>query len=221
LATPGEVTERVELPALMRRSGGYGLWAAVEKATGEFVGWFHMCPRDDGAADAPTELGAQRVWAEAMLVHTASRRVMEKAGLKYVRTFHADWPYKIEGDEEGDVEYALDRHGRGAVEMGGGVGRRRAGVLRDGAAGGRDARFPGAIRGPDQVFAGGVANRSETVVGLSNMNGDLESAYRGAAGAVQKPWGAMPVVGYDSGAALEAALRFGFAGIAELAVWAR
>ncbi len=34
---------------------------------------------------------------------------MEKAGLRYVRTFHADWPVKIPGDEEGDVEYALDR----------------------------------------------------------------------------------------------------------------
>jgi len=44
-----------------------------------------------------------------MTVNLASRRVMEKAGLKYVRTFDADWPYKIEGDEEGDVEYALTR----------------------------------------------------------------------------------------------------------------
>jgi hypothetical protein len=34
---------------------------------------------------------------------------MEKAGLTLVRTFHADWPYPIEGDELGDVEYALDR----------------------------------------------------------------------------------------------------------------
>jgi hypothetical protein len=26
-----------------------------------------------------------------------------------VRRFHQPWPYSIEGDEEGDVEYALDR----------------------------------------------------------------------------------------------------------------
>ena len=44
-----------------------------------------------------------------MVVNTASRRVMEKAGLRYVRTFHADWPVEIPGDEEGDVEYAVDR----------------------------------------------------------------------------------------------------------------
>jgi len=29
--------------------------------------------------------------------------------LRYVRTFHQEWPYAIEGDEEGDVEYALLR----------------------------------------------------------------------------------------------------------------
>lgn len=34
---------------------------------------------------------------------------MEKAGLWYVRTFHADWPSSIPGDEYGDVEYALER----------------------------------------------------------------------------------------------------------------
>jgi hypothetical protein len=32
---------------------------------------------------------------------------MEKAGLRYVRTFHQPWPDRIEGDEKGDVEYAL------------------------------------------------------------------------------------------------------------------
>jgi hypothetical protein len=42
-----------------------------------------------------------------MAVHSASRRVMEKAGLRFVRTFVADWPVRIEGDEHGDVEYAL------------------------------------------------------------------------------------------------------------------
>ena len=39
------------------------------------------------------EYGVQRVVAEAMAVNQASRRVMEKAGLKLVRTFHQPWPY--------------------------------------------------------------------------------------------------------------------------------
>ena len=40
------------------------------------------------------------------------RRVATRAGesgLKLVRTFHQPWPDKIEGDEHGDVEYALLR----------------------------------------------------------------------------------------------------------------
>ncbi len=56
-----------------------------------------------------TELGVQRVVAEAMAVNTVSRRVMEKAGLRLVQTFHQPWPYPIEGDQLGDVEYALDK----------------------------------------------------------------------------------------------------------------
>ena len=44
-----------------------------------------------------------------MTVNAASRRVMEKAGLMYVRTFHQEWPWRIEGDEHGDVEYVLTK----------------------------------------------------------------------------------------------------------------
>ena len=44
-----------------------------------------------------------------MAVNIGSRRVMEKAGLRFVRSFHADWPVHIPGDEQGDVEYALER----------------------------------------------------------------------------------------------------------------
>ena len=56
-----------------------------------------------------TEFGVKRVVAEAMAVNQASRRVMEKAGLKLVRTFYQPWPYPMEGDQFGDVEYALDK----------------------------------------------------------------------------------------------------------------
>ena len=50
----------------------------------------------------------RRVLAETMAVNVGSRRVMEKAGMRLVRTFHAEWPVRIPGDEEGDVEYAID-----------------------------------------------------------------------------------------------------------------
>ena len=93
---------------------GYGFWAAIEKATGEFLGWFHFRPREEAGPDEAelgyrlrksawgkgyategsraliskgfTDFGVQRVVAETMVVHVASRRVMEKAGLTLVRT---------------------------------------------------------------------------------------------------------------------------------------
>jgi RimJ/RimL family protein N-acetyltransferase len=56
-----------------------------------------------------TESGAQCVVADTMAVNIASRRVLETAGLKLVRTHHQSCPNPIEGDEFGDVEYALHR----------------------------------------------------------------------------------------------------------------
>ena len=50
-----------------------------------------------------TEFGVQRVIASTMVVNVAPRRVMEKAGLRFVRKFHKPWPDFIEGEEEGDV----------------------------------------------------------------------------------------------------------------------
>jgi RimJ/RimL family protein N-acetyltransferase len=136
--TPREEIEAEILPAFLsyyERYAGYGFWAAIEKASGAFVGWFVLRPRKGAPIDEPelgyrlraaawgngyategslalihkafTELGAKRIWAGTMAVNTRSRRVMEKAGLRFVRTFHQEWPDRIEGEEEGDVEYEL------------------------------------------------------------------------------------------------------------------
>jgi RimJ/RimL family protein N-acetyltransferase len=138
--TPREEIESEILPAWLEYyegETGYGYWAAIERAGGAFVGWFHLRPHDDDLPHEPElgyrlraaswgrgyategsralidrafrELGAERVTATAMAVNAASRRVMEKAGLRYARTFHQDWPDRIEGEEFGDVEYALTR----------------------------------------------------------------------------------------------------------------
>jgi len=43
--TPREVIETETLPRLLgeyRRVDGYGLWAAIEKSTGEFIGWLSL-----------------------------------------------------------------------------------------------------------------------------------------------------------------------------------
>jgi hypothetical protein len=76
-----------------------------------------------------------------------------------------------------------------------------------------------------KIVAGAVVNRSATVIGVSNVfhhtNGDVESVWRDAASAAQAQWGPLPVVGYDSGAALDGAHRAGFASVGELVVWVK
>jgi len=56
-----------------------------------------------------TDLGLREVVATTMAVNTGSRRVMEKAGLRYARTVHLDWPDPLPGTEHGEVEYRLLR----------------------------------------------------------------------------------------------------------------
>ena len=140
LPTPRREVEAEILPAYLdyyERDERFGFWAAIERSSGDFVGWFHFRP---GSEDEPdqvelgyrlrrsawgkgyategsraliekgfVELGVERVYATTMVVNVASRRVLEKSGLRYVRTFHQPWPYPIEGDEHGDVEYGLLR----------------------------------------------------------------------------------------------------------------
>ncbi|MFJ1757933.1 GNAT family N-acetyltransferase [Kitasatospora sp. NPDC088134] len=59
---------------------------------------------------------AERVVATTMTVNTASRRVLERIGLRHVRTFFADWPDPIPGSELGDVVYELTRADRPRVD---------------------------------------------------------------------------------------------------------
>ena len=112
-------------------------FAAYETQSDTFIGWFELAYKPDvGPRDrelgyrlrraawgkgyategsraliekAFTELGVDRVWAETMAVNTASRRVMEKAGLRYVRTYHTEWDEPIPGTEHGEVVYELHR----------------------------------------------------------------------------------------------------------------
>ncbi|MBB4938228.1 RimJ/RimL family protein N-acetyltransferase [Streptosporangium album] len=136
--TPRDEIRNTVLPSFLgyyERPGGFGFWAAVERSTGRFLGWFHLRPRrEDGEIELGyrlnrsawgrgyategsralidkgfTELGVERVVAETMAVNLGSRRVMEKSGLTLVRAFHQDWPDAIAGSEHGEVEYALTR----------------------------------------------------------------------------------------------------------------
>jgi hypothetical protein len=73
----------------------------------------------------------------------------------------------------------------------------------------------------ERIVAGAIANRSATVIGLSNVFAvdDLEAAWRAAAAVATARWGDMRLVGYDSGASLNAARDAGFASIGELVIW--
>ena len=118
LPVPRDEIERHFLPAYLghyERYAGYGFWAAIEKDSGEFLGWFHFLPHAGEPPDQPelgyrlkrsawgkgyategsaalidkgfAELGARRVVASAFGENVASRRVMEKVGMRLARTF--------------------------------------------------------------------------------------------------------------------------------------
>ncbi|MEV5717009.1 GNAT family N-acetyltransferase [Amycolatopsis mediterranei] len=141
---PADRTEIVtlDLPAFLgyyERFPGYGFWAAIEKSTGGFLGWFHFRPRQGDPPDEPelgyrlhrtawgkgygtegsaallakgfTQLGVRRVTASTMVVNERSRRVMEKLGMTLVRTYFEEFPEheRAPGSEHGDVEYRITR----------------------------------------------------------------------------------------------------------------
>ena len=134
------------LPAFIgyhQRGDGYGFWAAIEKNSNRFLGWFHLRPQHGSNPLEPelgyrlhrfawnrglaTEgsialidygfknLGVEHITAETMVVNVASIRVMQKAGMRQIRLFRAEWPVRIPGDELGDVRYAIDRSERKSV----------------------------------------------------------------------------------------------------------
>lgn len=119
------------------RYDDYDFWAAIEKSSGRFVGWFHFRPFKEDPDEIEfgyrllrsvwgkgyategsrslvrkgfSELGVQRVVATALAENAASIHVMEKAGLKFEKRF----TYRNTGLEAVDgreaVKYGLDRN---------------------------------------------------------------------------------------------------------------
>ncbi|MEU8889810.1 GNAT family N-acetyltransferase [Streptomyces sp. NPDC048442] len=138
--TTRETIRSQTLPRLLHDHpcfGTRGYWAAEDRNTGAFLGWFEFRPLDDRSAAVVelgyrlgkeawghgyategsralidkgfTDLGVARVTANTMAVNKGSRRVMEKTGLAFVRNYTDDWPEAIEGSEHGEVEYELTR----------------------------------------------------------------------------------------------------------------
>ena len=140
--TPRDAIQHEIIPGILRyyeSTPGFGRWAATERASGEFLGWFSFRRWPEGGPDDAVlgyrlrqtawgrgyategarvvirkgfeDLGVERIVAHTMAVNIGSRRVMEKCGLSLVRIFHQEWPDSdpIEGSQHGDVEYALTR----------------------------------------------------------------------------------------------------------------
>ncbi|MFI9810117.1 hypothetical protein ACIHEJ_38475 [Streptomyces sp. NPDC052301] len=76
---------------------------------------------------------------------------------------------------------------------------------------------------PDgRVIAGAVASRSDEVVGISNvfaLDGGSDAAWPIVLDAVQALFPTLPVVGYEQGDDLAAAVRHGFEPIGSLRIW--
>lgn len=109
-----------------------GVWAATTE-DGDFLGWLclRQTPTDPelgyrfrraawghGYATegcraivdrAFEETGTRRIWAATMAVNIRSRRVLERVGLRHVRTYHEHFDDPIPGTELGEVEYAVTR----------------------------------------------------------------------------------------------------------------
>ncbi|MGW2559894.1 hypothetical protein ACWCXB_11735 [Streptomyces sp. NPDC001514] len=74
-----------------------------------------------------------------------------------------------------------------------------------------------------RTVAGAVVSRSDSVIGVSNVfaagDADLDRAWSGCIATVARLWPGIPVVGYEQGDALEAAMRQGCVPGATLRVW--
>jgi RimJ/RimL family protein N-acetyltransferase len=114
---------------------GFGHWAAEDRE-GRFMGWFALTVDEDDptAPDLGYRLrpgfwgrglategsralidhafgfpAVRRVVADTMFVNLPSRRVMEKCGMRHVKTYHQHFDDPLPGTELGEVLYAITR----------------------------------------------------------------------------------------------------------------
>jgi RimJ/RimL family protein N-acetyltransferase len=129
----GAAGTRAETERIVQRSLGHR-WLGFERDTGELVGWFGIRPSTAKSRELGYRLrremwgkgyategsralidvafaqpGIELVRAETMAVNTRSRAVMQRCGLRYVRTFHLEWDDPIAGTEHGEVEYEITK----------------------------------------------------------------------------------------------------------------
>lgn len=138
-ATPREVIEDWVLPRALaeRRTHGTGIWAARDRRSLAFAGWFSLrTPRHSNSSELElsyrlrreawgrglateaatrllqisfTTIAADRVFASTMAENMPSRRVMEKIGMR-MSALHLSEDDMYTGAGFGEVEYELLRH---------------------------------------------------------------------------------------------------------------
>lgn len=138
--TAPEIVRERDMPSILgvydRWDGNFGLFAAHEKDSGAFIGWFCLRPELGGPADevelgyrlrheawgkgyategsrallqkAFTELHVRLVWGATMSVNLPSQNVMEKVGMTLAKTLATpDDMLMVEGSELGGVQYEI------------------------------------------------------------------------------------------------------------------
>lgn len=108
------------------------VWTARDRDTGRFHGWFALGPSHDGVSHLGYRLhqhawgqglgfegaaalvdhgfrtlGLTAIHADTMAVNLGSRRIMEKLGMRHLRTYEELGQDPIPGAEHGEVEYGV------------------------------------------------------------------------------------------------------------------
>jgi RimJ/RimL family protein N-acetyltransferase len=121
---------------LMPRGTEPYVWTARRTTNAVFVGWFCLYPEGEKVAELGYRLrrmdwgqglasegasalvnwgfksgGYDKIFSSTLAVNHASRRVLEKIGLRYARTVQINWPEPFPGSEDGEIQYELMRSG--------------------------------------------------------------------------------------------------------------
>jgi RimJ/RimL family protein N-acetyltransferase len=138
---PAIVREQV-IPRVLatyeRWGGQFGLFAAYEKDTDDFIGWFQLRRDPEGPPDEVelgyrlrqgswgkgyategaqalldkgfSQLGVRTAWGETMAVNAASQKVMEKVGMSVVEEIPTPEDMQaVEGAERGGFRYEISK----------------------------------------------------------------------------------------------------------------
>ncbi|MEV0318073.1 hypothetical protein ACIBKX_07400 [Streptomyces sp. NPDC050658] len=154
---------------------------------------------------------------------------LDLAPLGFEVLFEAQWIHRAAGEPVKsppvDVSWSslVDADALPAWETAWGGGEEATGLFREELLSSGDTTFLSGTDREGRIVAGAVVSRSDSVAGVSNLFalGDEEAAWAGCLTEVARRWPGLPVVGYEGGESLEAAVRQGFTPVGPLRVWLR